>query len=74
MDFSTMNKKVEEGRYEDLIIFRKDFELICNNCMLYNGPDTIYYKVKFIALELETQFWCRKVLYTAPVWDFQWFS
>ena len=56
MDFSTMNKKVEEGRYEDLIIFRKDFELICNNCMLYNTPDTIYYKVNINTLELETQF------------------
>jgi len=52
MDFSTMNKKVEEGRYEDLIIFRKDFELICNNCMLYNTPDTIYYKAAKRLLQL----------------------
>ena len=44
MDFSTMSLKIEEGRYENLSSFRRDFELICNNCMLYNGPDTIYYK------------------------------
>ena len=44
MDFSTMAEKVEDGSYESLEPFRRDFELICTNCMLYNGPDTIYYK------------------------------
>jgi len=44
MDFSTMNEKIEDGKYENLDSFRRDFELICNNCMLYNSADTIYHK------------------------------
>ena len=44
MDFSTMRSKIEEGGYENLEMFKHDFELICTNCMTYNGADTPYYK------------------------------
>jgi len=44
MDFSTMNKKIQQVSYEHLNQFREDFELICNNCMVYNTPDTVYHK------------------------------
>jgi len=44
MDFSTMREKIEESKYKSLETFRYDFELICNNCMTYNLPDTVYYK------------------------------
>ena len=36
--------KLEGGSYKSLEEFRSDFELICTNCMSYNGPDTSYYK------------------------------
>lgn len=44
MDFSTMREKIEDSKYKSLYTFRYDFELICNNCMTYNLPDTVYYK------------------------------
>ena len=30
--------------FHEKAYFRRDFGLICNNCMLYNTPDTIYHK------------------------------
>eukprot|EP00092_Neocalanus_flemingeri_P032835 GFUD01035711.1.p1 GENE.GFUD01035711.1~~GFUD01035711.1.p1 ORF type:complete len:645 (+),score=163.96 GFUD01035711.1:36-1970(+) len=44
MDFSTMREMIEDGKFENLDLFRYSFNLICNNCMTYNGPDTVYYK------------------------------
>merc|ERR1712240_790491 len=44
MDFSTMREMIEEGKFSNLEQFRYSFDLICNNCMTYNGPDTVYYK------------------------------
>jgi len=52
MDFSTMKLKIAEGAYESLAPFRRDFGLICNNCMLYNTPDTIYHKASKRLLQL----------------------
>lgn len=44
MDFLTMSLKVEKGEYTSLEQLKSDFVLMCNNAMLYNGPETIYYK------------------------------
>lgn len=44
MDFSTMREKIEDSKYCGLDKFRYDFHLLCNNCMTYNLPDTVYYK------------------------------
>src|SRR5262245_26019224 len=44
MDFGTMNKKIEGGAYSTLREFQSDFELICSNCMIYNAPNTVYYR------------------------------
>lgn len=44
MDFSTMAEKIDAGDYVNVMEFRKDFNLMCNNAMTYNRPDTIYYR------------------------------
>eukprot|EP00088_Acartia_fossae_P018616 TRINITY_DN2074_c1_g1_i15.p1 TRINITY_DN2074_c1_g1~~TRINITY_DN2074_c1_g1_i15.p1 ORF type:complete len:791 (-),score=230.34 TRINITY_DN2074_c1_g1_i15:368-2740(-) len=44
MDFSTMAENIGEGKYENLAQFKRDFELICNNCMVYNTPETVYHR------------------------------
>ncbi|CAL8070209.1 unnamed protein product [Orchesella dallaii] len=44
MDFSTMKSKIDEGSYNTLPEFTVDFHLMCDNAMVYNGQETIYYK------------------------------
>ncbi|KAK7871043.1 hypothetical protein R5R35_014104 [Gryllus longicercus] len=44
MDFSTMKQKIDDGAYSCLGDFIDDFKLMCNNAMVYNHPETIYYK------------------------------
>eukprot|EP00794_Sanderia_malayensis_P018977 gene18977-20884_t len=44
MDFSTMMYKIEHKQYPTIESFKDDFILMCKNAMLYNAPDTIYYK------------------------------
>lgn len=44
MDFSTMKQKIDDNVYASLADFIDDFKLMCNNAMVYNHPDTIYYK------------------------------
>ncbi|KAL5021875.1 hypothetical protein ScPMuIL_001030 [Solemya velum] len=44
VDFSTMLTKIEAEEYHSVMDYKKDFELMCNNAMTYNRPDTIYYK------------------------------
>lgn len=43
MDLSLMKSKVEGHQYPSVNEFRMDFELMCNNAMTYNAPDTVYY-------------------------------
>lgn len=44
MDFSTLRKKINRDEYSNISQFRSDFELICDNAMKYNRPDTIYWQ------------------------------
>ena len=44
MDFSTMSNKLDAGQYPTLEAFEKDFNLMIQNCMIYNSPQTMYYK------------------------------
>ena len=44
MDFSTIREMIEDGKFKTLSQFRNAFDLICNNCMTYNGPETVYFK------------------------------
>ncbi|XP_056429686.1 bromodomain-containing protein 1 isoform X3 [Hyla sarda] len=44
MDFSTMKKRLEEQRYNNLNAFEEDFNLIIENCMKYNAKDTMFYR------------------------------
>ncbi|CAF0795169.1 unnamed protein product [Rotaria sordida] len=44
MDFFTMKKKINQDEYLNILEFRSDFELMCDNAMKYNRPDTIYWQ------------------------------
>ncbi|KND03610.1 uncharacterized protein SPPG_01085 [Spizellomyces punctatus DAOM BR117] len=44
MDFSTMMQKLENHEYKDVGSFETDVELIWQNCMTYNKPETPYWK------------------------------
>eukprot|EP01102_Stenamoeba_stenopodia_P006550 TRINITY_DN1805_c0_g1_i4.p1 TRINITY_DN1805_c0_g1~~TRINITY_DN1805_c0_g1_i4.p1 ORF type:complete len:1156 (-),score=329.34 TRINITY_DN1805_c0_g1_i4:124-3591(-) len=44
MDFSTIKKRFSEEYYATVQMFWTDFELMCNNAILYNAPSTVYCK------------------------------
>ncbi|XP_048762024.1 bromodomain-containing protein 7-like [Ostrea edulis] len=44
MDLSTMMSKIESHQYRNVLEYKKDFVLMCNNAMTYNRPETIYYR------------------------------
>ncbi|KAJ8343286.1 hypothetical protein SKAU_G00306150 [Synaphobranchus kaupii] len=44
MDFSTMKDKVKKEYYQALEELKVDFKVMCENAMIYNKPETIYYK------------------------------
>ncbi|XP_033754995.1 LOW QUALITY PROTEIN: bromodomain-containing protein 7-like [Pecten maximus] len=44
MDFSSMLAKINTFKYRNVMEYKKDFVLMCNNAMTYNRPETIYYK------------------------------
>ncbi|TPX43067.1 hypothetical protein SeLEV6574_g05263 [Synchytrium endobioticum] len=44
MDFSSMEKKLDNNEYRIVDDFEVDVNLICTNCMLYNKPDTVYWR------------------------------
>ncbi|XP_030250772.1 bromodomain-containing protein 9 isoform X1 [Sparus aurata] len=44
MDFSTMKDKIRNNDYNTVTEFKGDFKLMCDNAMVYNRPETVYYK------------------------------
>ncbi|KAL0985471.1 hypothetical protein UPYG_G00157310 [Umbra pygmaea] len=44
MDFSTMKDKIKANEYNTVTEFKADFKLMCDNAMVYNRPETVYYK------------------------------
>lgn len=44
MDFSTMKDKITTNEYNTVTEFKADFKLMCDNAMVYNRPETVYYK------------------------------
>ncbi|XP_028986041.1 bromodomain-containing protein 9 [Betta splendens] len=44
MDFSTMKDKIRNNEYSTVTEFKADFKLMCDNAMVYNRPETVYYK------------------------------
>ncbi|XP_048882068.1 bromodomain-containing protein 9 isoform X1 [Brienomyrus brachyistius] len=44
MDFSTMKDKIATNEYKTVTEFKADFKLMCENAMVYNRPETVYYK------------------------------
>lgn len=44
MDLSTMMEKVHRLEYESVESLEADFDLMIQNCLLYNDKETIYYK------------------------------
>ena len=44
MDLSTMEMKLGGDKYEKMEDFIYDVRLICNNCRMYNGENTSYFK------------------------------
>ncbi|XP_074067469.1 bromodomain-containing protein 7 isoform X2 [Macrotis lagotis] len=44
MDFSTMKEKIKNNDYQSIEELKDNFKLMCSNAMIYNKPETIYYK------------------------------
>ena len=45
MDFATLKKRIETGAVADVPQLVHDLELVCDNCMTYNGKGTDYYRM-----------------------------
>lgn len=52
MDFSTMQKKVDQHQYLTLDDFEMDFDRVWRNAMTYNDPSTVYYRAA-VRMKLE---------------------
>ncbi|XP_033115032.1 bromodomain-containing protein 1-like [Anneissia japonica] len=44
VDFSTMRKRLENHKYHSVTDLETDFEQMIDNCMLYNGKETVFYR------------------------------
>jgi bromodomain and PHD finger-containing protein 1 len=47
MDFSKMQSKINRMEYITFSQFEADFDLIINNCLLFNQKNSFYYKTAF---------------------------
>lgn len=45
MDLSTMKKKIDEEKYSSIEDLEADFQLMINNCFLFNEDDSDYFKI-----------------------------
>ena len=45
MDFSTMKKKLEAEKYSSIDTFDYDMKVIFDNCIIYNGADSVFGKL-----------------------------
>ncbi|KAF2354546.1 Bromodomain [Trinorchestia longiramus] len=52
MDLSTMSQKAKNHEYASIDDLEKDFNLMIDNCLVYNAKDTIFYKA---GLKLQDQ-------------------
>uniref|UniRef100_T1G505 Bromo domain-containing protein n=1 Tax=Helobdella robusta TaxID=6412 RepID=T1G505_HELRO len=62
MDFSTMKKKIQSQQYFHLRDFQKDFDLIIDNCTLYNAKTTVYYQAA-LKLKQAVSLFSHSILY-----------
>ncbi|OWF37379.1 bromodomain-containing protein 7-like [Mizuhopecten yessoensis] len=62
MDFSTMLAKINTFKYRNVMEYKKDFVLMCNNAMTYNRPETIYYKEAKKLLHIGIKMMCKEKL------------
>lgn len=44
MDFTTIRNNLREYKYTSIQDFHADLMLICKNAMVYNQPESVYYK------------------------------
>ncbi|KAK4561817.1 transcription initiation at TATA-containing promoter protein [Recurvomyces mirabilis] len=45
MDLSTIQTKLSDGEYEDTTAFKSEFDLVVDNCLLFNSHDNPVYKL-----------------------------
>ena len=51
MDMLTMSQKANKGQYKSLQSLRQDFELMCNNALLFNKPGDEYFSASVAFFE-----------------------
>uniref|UniRef100_A0AAV1TJA1 histone acetyltransferase n=1 Tax=Peronospora matthiolae TaxID=2874970 RepID=A0AAV1TJA1_9STRA len=44
VDLQLINKRIDSGSYMSKAAFKADLDRMCENCLIYNTPDTNYYK------------------------------
>lgn len=50
-----MKRKITQDEYSNIVEFRSDFELMCENAMKYNRPETIYWQAAKKLLNIGTK-------------------
>lgn len=44
MDLSTMRQKAQAHQYQNIDQFSADFDLMIDNCLIYNSKETVFYR------------------------------
>ncbi|KAI4378784.1 hypothetical protein MLD38_016215 [Melastoma candidum] len=52
MDFGTIGKKIDKGKYQSIQQFERDVMLVFDNAMLFNDADTVYYRKALMIKEV----------------------